>query len=140
MDAEECVNDTYLKAWHAIPPTIPRSLRAFLAKIVRNLSIDRYREKRRDSAVVELEAAMAELSACIPTEAEREGAAALSDLLDRFLRAEEETDRRLFLGYKQSKKHTTCSPSPRGKVPTSECGGRRMRVTLHRLFRQTTDQ
>ena len=97
-DAEESVNDTYLAAWNAIPPTIPRSLRAFLAKIVRNLSIDRYREKRRDSAVVELEAAMAELSACIPTEAEREGAAALSDLLDRFLRAEEETDRRLFLG------------------------------------------
>ena len=47
---------------------------------------------------MELEAAMVELSACIPTEAEREEAAALSDLLDQFLRAEEETDRRLFLG------------------------------------------
>lgn len=81
MDAEECVNDTYLKAWNAIPPTIPRCLRAFLAKIVRNLSIDRYREKRR----------------ALPA-AEREGAAALADLLDRFLRAEDEVDRRLFLG------------------------------------------
>ena len=98
MDAEECVNDTYLKAWNTIPPTIPRCLRAFLARIVRNLSIDRYREKRVERPTVELEAAMAELSACIPTEAEQAEAVALSELLDRFLRTEEETDRRLFLG------------------------------------------
>ena len=96
--AEECENDTYLKAWNAIPPTIPRCLRAFLARIVRNLSIDRYREKRVERPTVELEAAMAELSACIPTEAEQAEAVALSELLDRFLRTEEETDRRLFLG------------------------------------------
>jgi RNA polymerase sigma-70 factor (ECF subfamily) len=73
-------------------------LRAFLARIVRNLSIDRYREKRVERPTVELEAAMAELSACIPTEAEQAEAVALSELLDRFLRTEEETDRRLFLG------------------------------------------
>ena len=41
MDAEECVNDTWLRAWRAIPPTRPVSLRAFLAKITRNLSLDR---------------------------------------------------------------------------------------------------
>lgn len=98
MDAEECVNDTYLRAWNAIPPTIPRCLRAFLAKIVRNLSIDRYREKRRALPAAELEAALSELGEAIPAEAEREGAAALADLLDRFLRAEDEVDRRLFLG------------------------------------------
>lgn len=98
QDAEECINDTYLKAWNAIPPTVPQSLRAFLARIVRNLSIDRYRKKRMKRPTVELEAAMAELAACIPTETEREDAAALSDLLNQFLRTEEETDRRLFLG------------------------------------------
>jgi RNA polymerase sigma-70 factor (ECF subfamily) len=98
QDAEECVNDTYLRAWNAIPPTVPRCLRAFLARIVRNLSIDRYREKRAARPAAELEAAMAELASCIPTEGEREEAAALADLLDQFLRAEEEVDRRLFLG------------------------------------------
>ena len=41
---------------------------------------------------------MAELSSCIPTEAEQAEAVALSELLDRFLRTEEEIDRRLFLG------------------------------------------
>ena len=46
-DAEECVNDTYLKAWNAIPPHKPRVLAAFVGKIVRNLSLNRY---KRDHA------------------------------------------------------------------------------------------
>jgi RNA polymerase sigma-70 factor (ECF subfamily) len=45
-DSEECVNDTYNKAWNSIPPTKPNSLSAFLAKITRNLSINRYKEYR----------------------------------------------------------------------------------------------
>ena len=98
QDAEECVNDTWLKAWNAIPPTVPNSLRAFLCKIVRNLSIDRYRKKRVNCPTVELEVVLFELGDCMPAEAEREGAAALTDLLDRFLRTEDEVDRRLFLG------------------------------------------
>ena len=43
-DADECVNDTYMKAWNAIPPQRPSVLRAFLAKITRNLSLNRYEE------------------------------------------------------------------------------------------------
>ena len=42
LDAEECVNDAYLGTWNAIPPARPNPLRAFLCKIVRNLSIKRY--------------------------------------------------------------------------------------------------
>lgn len=42
-DSEECVNDTYLKAWESIPPHKPESLRTFLAKITRNLSLDRFK-------------------------------------------------------------------------------------------------
>ena len=42
FDAEECVNDTYMRTWSAIPPTMPRIFSAFLAKITRNLAIDRY--------------------------------------------------------------------------------------------------
>lgn len=41
-DTEECVSDTYLRAWNAIPPERPRSLRAYLARITRNLALDRY--------------------------------------------------------------------------------------------------
>lgn len=42
-DAEECVNDAYLNLWNSIPPQRPSSLSAYLRKITRNLSFDRYR-------------------------------------------------------------------------------------------------
>ena len=42
-DAEECVNDTYMKTWNAIPPQIPVIFSAFLGKIVRNISFNKYR-------------------------------------------------------------------------------------------------
>ena len=42
-DSEECVSDTWLRAWEAMPPQRPNSLRAYLCRIVRNLSIDRWR-------------------------------------------------------------------------------------------------
>lgn len=52
-DSEECVNDTWLRAWNAIPPKKPNKLRLFLGKITRNLSVDRFRswnaEKRGGS-------------------------------------------------------------------------------------------
>lgn len=40
-DAEECVNDTYLSIWNAIPPKQPNNFRAFICKITRNLSLSR---------------------------------------------------------------------------------------------------
>ena len=36
-DSEECVNDTYLRAWNSIPPNRPSVLKTFLGKITRNL-------------------------------------------------------------------------------------------------------
>lgn len=45
-DAEECVNDTYLSAWNAIPPSRPQFLGAFLSKITRNLSLNRKKYNR----------------------------------------------------------------------------------------------
>ena len=43
-DSEECVNDTYNRAWNSIPPQKPSILSAFLGKIVRNISLNRYKE------------------------------------------------------------------------------------------------
>ncbi len=63
-DAEECVNDTYLNTWNAIPPEHPSSLKAFLARLTRNLAISRYRKahaKKRGA-----DAILAELDDCIP--------------------------------------------------------------------------
>lgn len=67
-DAKECVNDTYFHAWQAIPPHRPEGLAAFLGKIVRNLSLNRYnynRAKKRCNGQIAL--ALEELETCIPT-------------------------------------------------------------------------
>ena len=49
-DAEECVNDTYLGVWNAIPPARPNPLISFVLRIVRNLSIKGIIKTPRKSA------------------------------------------------------------------------------------------
>ena len=95
-DAEECVSDTWLRVWNAIPPAAPPSLRAYVCKIVRRIAIDRYRmgkaAKRRSEMTVALEEVEPYLA--VPPEGEAE----LPRLLDAFLRTEDELDRKLFMG------------------------------------------
>ena len=55
QDAEECVNDSYLGVWNAIPPARPNPLLTFVCKIVRNISLNRYnasKAKKRNSEYV----------------------------------------------------------------------------------------
>ena len=56
-DAAECVNDTYLRAWNAIPPQHPRCLRTFLGKITRNLSLNRYEKQTAEKQTAEKQSA-----------------------------------------------------------------------------------
>lgn len=65
-DAEECVNDTWLRAWDAMPPQRPSALQAFFGRLTRNLSLDRWRRERaqkRGGDRVEL--ALEELEDCL---------------------------------------------------------------------------
>ncbi len=41
-DSEECVNDTWLKLWDSIPPQKPKNLSSFIAKVTRNIAINRF--------------------------------------------------------------------------------------------------
>ena len=100
-DAEECVNDTWLGAWDAIPPNRPSILRAFLAKITRNLSIKRLEkrlaEKRGGTAECIV---LDELEECIGDPTDVEGIAeanALEELIRRFVRKLPERDGNLFV-------------------------------------------
>ena len=52
-DAEECVNDTYLKIWNIIPPYRPTHFRSFLCKITRQPALDRYRTAHSKKANAE---------------------------------------------------------------------------------------
>lgn len=47
-DAEECVNDTYMRAWNSMPPHRPNVLSIFLGKITRNVSLNRYKQNPAD--------------------------------------------------------------------------------------------
>lgn len=65
-DAQECVNDTYLNTWNAIPPHRPKMLSTFLGKIVRNLAFDRYKHNTADKrGGGEIAAVLDELAGCV---------------------------------------------------------------------------
>lgn len=100
-DSEECVNDTWLSAWQAIPPTRPTCLRAWLGRVTRNLALDRCR--RNDAhkrGRRQLQLCLEELGECVSNTPgpqqqleTREIAAAVSVFLGRL----SQTDRLLFL-------------------------------------------
>lgn len=98
-DVEECLNDTYVRCWNAIPPQRPMSLRAFGAQIIRNLSLTRWRSmqtKRRGGG--QTPAVLEELADCVTDGPESWlQAAELSRHLDQFLRKLPEKDRCVFL-------------------------------------------
>ena len=65
-DAQECVNDTYLKAWNTIPPTKPIHFFAYLAKICRHLAFDRLDWNNAAKRRAEVVALTQEMEECIP--------------------------------------------------------------------------
>lgn len=101
VDAEECVNDTWLHAWNSIPPSRPSILKAYLGKITRNLSLDRWKRntaQKRGGSQVEL--MLEELGDCIPSvdsvqvEVETK---AIAEIISRFLKEQPEMSRWLFV-------------------------------------------
>ena len=51
QDAEECLNDTYVRVWNSIPPAHPDSLKAYVLSIVRKTAISKYKASRRQKRV-----------------------------------------------------------------------------------------
>lgn len=100
-DSDECVNDTYLRVWNAIPPEKPQSLKAFLAKITRNLALNRwekYHAKKREGDMVSL--ALEELGECVPGIDSMEQTAEqmlLTNVLNVFLADLESQSRKIFM-------------------------------------------
>lgn len=100
-DAEECVNDTWLRAWNAIPPASPNDLKSYLGRITRNLALNRYRDSsadKRGNGIIPQ--ALEELETCIPASGCVEQAlddAALTALLNRFLASLKPETRKLFV-------------------------------------------
>ena len=101
QDAEECVNDTWLKAWNAIPPTRPAVLKIFFAKITRHLSFDKYKAGKalkRGGGNIQL--VLDELAECIADESDVEGqvdARELGKAINQFVASLPEREQNLFV-------------------------------------------
>lgn len=94
-DAEECINDTYLKLWNSIPPEHPRSLTAYIRRMIRNIAIDRYRTRRKALSHMDFDVVLEELAEVTPSDVSED---ALREAVQGFLRTLGDADRRLFLG------------------------------------------
>ena len=66
QDAEDCVNDAYLGVWNAIPPATPDPLRAYICKVVRNISLRLYYRKTAEKRCSEYDIAIQELEEYLP--------------------------------------------------------------------------
>ena len=99
-DTEECVNDTWRRAWENIPPQKPSSLSAFFGRIVRNSSISRYRANRAKKRFDGISLLLSELEDCLPSRssaAEEAEGQSLSETLGRWLSELPQNDRILFI-------------------------------------------
>ena len=98
-EAEECVSDTYLAVWNAIPPEKPNLLTPYVCRIARNIALKRLRENtalRRNSR---FDLSLEELADCIPDRTAEEALQSreLGRCLNRFLSTLSEENRLLFL-------------------------------------------
>ena len=99
QDAEESVNDTYMKAWDSIPPQKPIRFFAYLARICRNFALDKLDWKKAAKRNAEVISLTQEMESCIPDRVhDREmEAKELGQILDAFLRTLTEENQLVFL-------------------------------------------
>ena len=99
-DAEETVSDTWHAAWTAMPPEKPNSLRAWLGRVTRNLSLRRWNREHRQKRDPGLTELLSELEDCLPSPVTVESALEVKELaavLDAWLEKLSREDRQLFL-------------------------------------------
>ena len=98
-DTEECVNDTYVGVWNAIPPTRPSNFMSFVCKIARNLSLKRLEFMKREKRSADVMLSLDELESVLPDD---RYAPDVSDedvgkLVSHFLRTQKEDVRNVFI-------------------------------------------
>ena len=97
QDTEECVNDTYIKTWESIPPNHPKIFKAFLSKIMRNISLDKlsyYKAQRRvPQNVIDSLSDYANISA--PTDDENYESYLIGKVINKYLK--KASDRKVYI-------------------------------------------
>ena len=100
LDAEECVNDSYLAVWNTIPPQRPDPLLTYVCHIVRNLSIKRYHANSALKRNSHYDIALDELEECIQAKETVENEIAvkeLADAINQFLGTLSKENRMMFV-------------------------------------------
>lgn len=100
LDAEECVNDTYIHTWDSIPPNRPKLFKSFLGKITRNIALDRYDRLHALKRGGNTELALEEIGECIPISddgREMSDDIALREAINRFLESLPKQTRIIFM-------------------------------------------
>lgn len=100
LDAEECVNDTYLAAWNSIPPQKPDPLRTYIFRIVRNIAIAKYHANTSEKRNSYYDVALDELENCLIASATVEQEISkneLSQAIDSFLDTLDRENRIIFV-------------------------------------------
>ncbi len=99
-DSEECVNDSYMGVWNAIPPTRPKFFRAFVCRIVRNLSLKRLDHKLAKKRAMGVVISLSELEEIVEDERcsqYEDNIGELSGLISSFLKKEKTDSRNVFI-------------------------------------------
>ena len=98
-DAEECVSDTWLRAWKSVPSDPPRKLGAYLTAVTRNIALDRLRMREADKrGGGEADRCLDELADILPSgDAPPEAEVLLRDLMTRFVLSLRPEEREIFL-------------------------------------------
>lgn len=96
-DAEECVNDTYLKVWNCIPPEKPVRFKCFIGRITRNLALNRYDYNNAKKRSPKFEAAAEEFYECAEGKAAFDDEVILKEIINRFLALLSEKYRVVFI-------------------------------------------
>ena len=98
LDCEECLNDTYLNTWNAIPPARPFAFFAFLSTVMRRIAVNRYYENTRKKRIpAELTASLSDLEDLIEDQDMNEelDTAALGKIISRYVQSL--TDRQMYI-------------------------------------------
>ena len=140
-DSEECVNDTWLHAWNAIPPEKPRLFSAWLSRVTRNLAVSRLRETRaakRGGAEIDL--VLGELAECIPGGADPEKvleARELTQAVNLFLATVKPPERNAFVArYFYTASHAELSVRTGWTVGKTKTVLRRTRLKLQTYLKE----
>ena len=129
-DSSECVNDTYLNTWNAIPPTRPNIFKLFIAKITRNLAIKKYEKNHALKRYNGMDVVLDELEECIPSTKSVEEEIEYHELtkyLNKFLENVAESKRKIFL------ERYWYMYSVKDIAEKNNANENTIKVTLHRL-------